>query len=68
MTGLEHRYLEYLFFAYSGLWVIMWGFLGRMAYRAQRLEAELRHLKEETGAFHVEDAPTSETSWPGPSV
>lgn len=65
MSGTERMYLEFLFFAYTAVWVMMFGFLYRMGKRARQLEEEILIL---------EDAFTSETKTPvdpgfhGPSV
>ncbi|AEJ41548.1 hypothetical protein TPY_3396 [Sulfobacillus acidophilus TPY] len=47
MTPLEKMYLWFLFFAYSAIWVIMFGFLARMVKRSRKIEADVRRLEQE---------------------
>lgn len=46
MSSLEHRYLEFLFLAYTAVWVVMFGFLYRMMGRAKRLERDVAVLRD----------------------
>ncbi|MCY0877803.1 MAG: CcmD family protein [Firmicutes bacterium] len=68
MSGLEQRYLEFLFFAYSGVWVIMGGFLVRMVRRAKHLEDELKELKAVDSVDSAASEASAEAPWSGPSV
>lgn len=61
--------LQYLFWAYSAVWVIMCGFLVRMDRRSRRLERDLALLQETYGLTEkANPAETPDRSWPGPSV
>ncbi len=58
-------YLEFLFFAYTAVWVMMFGFLYRMGKRARQLEEEILILEE---AFSSETKTPIEPGFHGPSV
>ncbi len=47
MSPLERQDLWYLFFAYTALFVLMFGFLYRMFQSTRRLEQELALLRDE---------------------
>ena len=46
MTPLEKMYLWFLFFAYTALFLIMFGFLYKMLNKSRQLDREVRRLKE----------------------
>lgn len=69
MSGLEHRYLEFLFLAYATTWLLALGFLGRMLKRTRRLEAEVRILRQSVlGGVESAASPSSLDSAPHSSV
>ncbi len=47
MTAQEKLYLTYLFLAYSGLFVIMFGFLFKMLRNSRELLKQAQRLQEE---------------------
>jgi hypothetical protein len=49
VSPLERQDLWFLFFAYTGLFVVMFGFLYRMFLHTRHLEQEVELLREEYG-------------------
>ncbi|NMP23581.1 CcmD family protein [Sulfobacillus harzensis] len=65
MSAVERMYLQFLFFAYSAVWVVMFGFLYRMLRRTRQLEEELAMLKE---AYGPESKTPLDPGFDGPSM
>ncbi|MCL8207664.1 MAG: hypothetical protein K6V97_06290 [Actinomycetia bacterium] len=60
MSPLERQDLWFLFFGYTALFVIMFGFLYRMLERSRRIQQEVDLLREE---YHIqEDAKEADPS------
>lgn len=65
MSPLERQDLWYLFFAYTALFVLMFGFLYRMFQGTRHLEQEIALLREE---YHEDDdSPLAEARGAGQS-
>jgi hypothetical protein len=47
VTPLQHEYLLALFGAYTGLFIIMFGFMYRMLQKSRKLDHDVKLLKEE---------------------
>ena len=47
MTPLQHEYLLALFGAYTGLFIIMSGFMYRMLQKSRKLDHDVKLLKDE---------------------
>lgn len=52
MSALERQDLWFLFFAYTGLFIVMFGFLYRMFQKTRLLKQEVDLLREE---YHTEE-------------
>lgn len=52
MSALERQDLWFLFFAYTGLFIVMFGFLYRMFQKTRLLQQEVDLLREE---YHTEE-------------
>lgn len=52
MSPLERQDLWFLFFAYTALFAVMFGFLYRMLERSRRLQQEVDLLREE---YHIQE-------------
>jgi hypothetical protein len=48
MTSVERAYLLSLFVAYSGVWVVMFGFMHRLMGKLRSLEGELTRVMSQT--------------------
>jgi|BEDMetMinimDraft_2_1075160.scaffolds.fasta_scaffold17793_2 hypothetical protein len=57
MSPLERQDLWFLFFAYTALFIVMFGFLYRMLARSRRLEEEVDLLREE---YHIQESAKGE--------
>lgn len=47
LNPLELKDLWFLFMAYSVVWIIMFGFLGRMLKKARKLDHDVRLIREQ---------------------
>jgi CcmD family protein len=69
MSAWEHTDLEYLFYAYSAAWAMLFAFLVRMDRRSRRLARDLAVLQHTFSApEHSTLPPSRDQTWPGPSV
>ena len=62
MSPAERTDLWYLFFAYTGLFVIFFGFMVRMLNLSRNLRRDVELLKREWGQNSDEESPRSATS------
>ncbi len=46
MTSLEKMELDFLFLAYTAVWIVMFGFMYRMLGRARKLERDVELLRK----------------------
>lgn len=69
MSGLEHRYLEFMFFAYASTWVAAFAFLYRMQQNVHRMARDVEILKDNfVSETTLPSVQADDSPMPGPSV
>lgn len=69
MSHLEHRYLVFMFLAYSVSWLLALGFLYRMYQKARAMERVVYLLRTDLATKTVQPGSAQDqSSLPGPSV